>query len=123
MPTVELELLWDFENCVLSTYRVEGVCTESSGPTCEGNQPMQSFVANVTACNVDDVCRRLREKGFNRRIKKIQVYSNPVVYTGTRAPDAWTDVTNDLGECRACCDFLVDETVSDNVFIFFDDVS
>lgn len=112
---------WDYDVCVPRTYRVQGQCKPSGSKTgcadpCDsssGSSNSQQFVANVTGCSVEDVCRKLSDKNFIRQIKTVHVFNQPVnsgdPLFGPGDPNCQFDVTPSVSQCQQCCDFLVDE--------------
>ena len=78
-------------------YRIEGVqrpylCPPVGGAVCRPDQCVQYFL-NVSAHSVSEVCDRLRELRFKGPIKRIQVFSRPVLKT-----DEDPDINYDCNE-------------------------
>lgn len=106
-------LSWNYDECILRTFRVEGACNTPPSDCVEpcGAENLRSFIVNVVACNVEDVCRKLREREFIKTIQSIQVFNAPFFRTDppTENPFCLTDVTPILENCQECCEFLIDE--------------
>lgn len=115
--SVEKEISWDFESCILKNFRVEGSCEyppQDCNTPCNSATQKQNFVMNVSACDIEDVCRKLAESGLARTVKTIHVFNQPLfkdqpLIDPNAAPDCLIDVTPVIAGCVACCDLLIDE--------------
>lgn len=126
------ELSWDYEECTLRTFRVQGKCqtpNEECPLPCSSSDKQQ-FVVNVTACSVEDVCKKLKDSDFVRPILSVEVYNKPLIsgdgvvfptsllFDENLDPTCFIDVTPTPNSCFECCDFLLDETPIDIVGAF-----
>ncbi len=108
-------LKWNYDECVMRTFRVEGVYK----PSLPNITNPFIFIVNVIGCNVEDVCRKIRERGYARSITKIQVFNAPLYITDppTENPYDLSDATPSLDSCDECCALLVTDDHVQNIKI------
>jgi hypothetical protein len=127
----EKPISWDYDSdCILRTFRVEGKCKpsntnekdENGDPCiepCDKPSEMQNFVVDVTACTVNEVCAKLKERNFTRSINSIKVFNATVSKNDPQPPGdpyCLTDVTPTVDDdCQECCEFLIDEPVEETI--------
>lgn len=117
---------WDYDNCIVKKFRVEGKCStptpttnpDNTSQLCPPNYPdnttsptslscLRAFVATVDGCTVNDVCKKLKEKyDLLSSVTSIKIISST-----TTDPNCLKDVTPTLADCQECCDFLITENI------------
>lgn len=101
---LSLELDNPFEECINRIFRIEGKCKQDS--ICNQQSCVQNYVVNITACNVDEACKKLKEKfGVTQTIKSIRVIST----VDGKSCLSDEELLPLLTTCSECCDFLIDE--------------
>jgi hypothetical protein len=114
MLEVSRDITWNISRGVLRYYRIEGKkpysCPPVGGGTACGPDNCVQWIMNVSAHSVEDVCTQLRKLRFKGPIKRLSVFSRPVLKTDE---DPNIDYT---------CNQLVDVTlpICDDLFLDYD---
>jgi hypothetical protein len=140
--TVDIPIGWNTGNTPLFFYRVEGVCEPIQCPPIADNDPANkhcnyTFIKNIVASNVCDVCTQLADTRFLRTIKSIKQFSNPARESDILAFEALGKIDPlcnnltpvDFCQCPPCAQFCDYEkatvtpvtqktvTVTENVYL------
>lgn len=126
LVTIDIPLGWNTGTTPLFWYRVEGVCEPLQCPPvametgCNPDSSNYSYIQNIVASNVCDVCTQLANKRFIRTIKSIQVFSNPARESDIESFEAQGKIDPfcnnltqvDFCQCPPCAQFCDYEGVS-----------
>jgi hypothetical protein len=120
---VEKDFTWDISKGILKYWRVEGRPKPFSCPPIGGSASTYksdsyiSYVTNVMAYSVSEVCEKLKEKSFYGPIKRIQVFSHPaLVEDRDETFDPTCNTLTDVNpNTAACLEFLVDANILINI--------
>lgn len=117
--TLTKEFTWSVGSRPLSFYRVTGKCRPALCPPlkpsdCNSNI---TFVVNILARNVSEVCRKLKQRNFNFPIATIEQFSNPASIptpSDLYSCNQLIDVTPSFSNLE-CVDLLVDINVTEHM--------
>ena len=126
--TITKEFTWSVGSRPFSFYRVTGKCRAALCPPIKPNDCASNitFVVNIMARNISEVCRKLKARNFKFPIAKIEQFSNPAVMPRP-GEDTVTPTNPNLYSCNQlidvtptfsnleCVDLLVDINVTENM--------
>lgn len=137
MPIVDIEVnktfTWDYDKCILRTYRVQGV---RKMPTAKDLQHgctlpfcnldgQQKLIVNITSCSVEAVCARLKGQDWLKSLDNLYVFNQPVFNDDPKIDDELSplfliNVTPEVENCAECCELLIDEDLEQDFGGTFD---
>lgn len=122
--TISKSISWNYDKCVMRTYRVAGRCKSGTGcfPPCNPPRDSPQFSVNITACSVDEVCAKLKRQTYVRNLNSVYVFNAPLKASDspidpTKDPFHLFDVTPTVADCNECCELLIGEDLTQTVVV------
>ena len=104
---IKKEFSWDIQQCVQSFFKVTGTCTPPN-PECNPDAKCPTMmIITITACDINDLCRKLQKKNLGIKIQSIEKFTRPAFGQSDVNPTCVSNVPlpNPI-DCGDCCSLL-----------------